>query len=117
MEEKFPDLHSIPYSRRDSVPWWPPQFVRITEKNEALCSFIVSSLTENLNPQLAEMFDQKRLAETVSLLFQNRHIPPLRRDWWVHIPGLWRFSRDRYDKVGPVRSALRLLGINLYLND
>jgi len=117
MEEKFPDLHSIPYSRRDSVPWWPPQFVQITEKNEVLCNFIVSSLTENLNPQLAEMFDQKRLAETVSLLFQNRHIPPLRRDWWVHIPGLWRFSRDRYDKVGPVRSALRLLGINLYLND
>lgn len=117
MEAKFPDLHAIPYSKRDSVPWWPPQFVRITEKNEALCDFIVSNLTDKLNPQLAALFDQKRLAQTIPALFQNRHIPPLGRDWWVRLPGLWRFSRDRYDKVGPVRSALRLLGLTLYLND
>lgn len=116
MEAKFPELHSIPYSKRDSVPWWPPQFVRITERNDALYHFIVSNLTDKLNPQLAELFNQKRLVETIPVLFQNRQIPPLRRDWWVRFPGLWRFSRDRYDKVGPVRSALRLLGLNLYLN-
>jgi len=117
IEAKFADLHSIPYSKRDSVPWWPPQFVRITEKNEALYDFIVSNLTERLNPQLGDLLNQKRLAETIPLLFQNRHIPPLRRDWWVRLPGLWRFSQDRYDKVGAVRSALRLLGLSLYLND
>jgi len=117
IEARFPDLHSIPYSKRDSVPWWPPQFVRITEKNDALYDFIVSNLTDNLNPQLAELFDQKRLTKTIPVLFQNGDVPPLRRDWWARLPGLWRFSRDQYDRVGAVRSALRLLGLTLYLND
>jgi hypothetical protein len=113
---KFPDLHSIPYSKRDSVPWWPPQFVRITASDRALYDFIVSNLTDNLAPQLAELFDQKRLAKTIPALFRNSEVPPLRQDWWVHLPGLWRFSRDRHDRVGAVRGALRLLGLTLYLN-
>lgn len=117
MEANFPELHAIPYSKRDSVPWRPPQFIRLTAENDELRKFIVYELTDGLNPRLAEMFDQDRLAETIPVLFLNGKIPPLRGDWWVRLPGLWRYSRDRYDKVGALRGALRLLGLSLYLND
>jgi len=117
MEAKFPHLHSIPYSKRDSVPWRPSQFSRMTAENKALRTFIVSNLTNNLNPQLAELFDRERLAATILPIFQKNDLPPLRSDWWARIPGMWRFARDRHDKVGALRGALRLLGLSLYLND
>ena len=116
MEDKFPDLHALPYSRRDSVPWWPPQFISITAQNTDLYEFIVSSLTDNLNPGLAELLDHGRLGESIPRLFSGLPLPPLRGEWWTRIPGLWRYSRAPHDKVGAVRGALRLFGLNLYLN-
>ena len=116
IQEKFPKLHSIPYSQRDSVPWWPPQFIRITTDNPNIYDFIVSNLIDNLHPQLAELFDRQRLLETIPILFSGRKLPHLQREWWIRFPGLWRFSQESNDRVGAVRGALRLLGLNLYLN-
>jgi hypothetical protein len=116
MQARHPALDAVPYAKRDSVPWWPPEFTRITAGNSDIYDFVVSNLVDNMHPQLREVFDRGRLAATIPALFRNQRIPRLKREWWVRLPGLWRFSRERYDKVGAVRGALRLLGLSLYLS-
>jgi len=116
MAQKFPDLHSIRYSQRDSVPWWPPQFIQICRDNSSIRDFIISNLVDNMPSQLAELFDRPRLARTIPALFSAQRLPHLRHEWWIDVPGMWRFSKEHLDKVGPVRGALRLLGLSLYLN-
>jgi hypothetical protein len=115
MEVRFPDLNCIPYSRRASVPWRSPQFIRITRENPAIYHFVVSNLTDDLHPHLAEIFDRERLAATMPPLFRDQRLPPLRSDWLARVPGMWRFSSDRHDKFSAVRGALQLLALDLYL--
>jgi hypothetical protein len=32
------------------------------------------------------------------------------------VPGGWRFARERVDKVGTLRSLLRIMQLNIYLS-
>lgn len=117
MESKHASLHALGYSKRAAVPWGPRQFTKIVSHNDDLFNYIVGNLVENLDPRLSQILDSKRLRKTIVPLFKDQALPPLRKEWWTFLPGMWRFSRERYDRVGAVRGALRLLGLNLYLKE
>jgi hypothetical protein len=117
MEKKYPALNVLPYAKKTSVPWRPPQFAAILRENRALAEFIVDALTRRLDPRLQDLLDQERLHATLTALITGRGLPPLRTDWWARIPGLWRFGRQRSDGVSAMQGALRLVNLNLYLTN
>jgi hypothetical protein len=115
MARKFPGLHSIPYARKTSVPWEEKEFIRLVNAEPGLKAFLIDQLTAGMDSRLAEIFDVARLGEAAKRFFNGEALPPLSREWWVHLPGGWRFTRTSDDRVGTLRSLLRVLQLNLFL--
>lgn len=115
MQTRFPEIDAIPYASKTSVPWDEADFVCIVRETPSLRDFILRNLDADLDERLAEVFDRARLAETTRKFFSGEKLPPLRSEWWTAIPGAWRLSRQKQDRVGTLRGLLRVLQINLYL--
>ena len=115
MQSRFPDLDAVPYATKTSVPWDEADFLRGVRESSTLRDFILRHLSLGLDERLDEVFDRPRLADTAKRLFAGEKLPPLRAEWWSVIPGAWRLSRQRQDRVGTLRGLLRVLQINLYL--
>jgi len=117
MQTKFASLHTLPYAKKTSVPWDDKAFIGLVTGNENLHRFILGELSDNLDSRLGDIFDQDRLRRTAAQFFNGGALPPLRSEWWTHIPGAWRFTRQTLDRVGTLRGLLRILQINLFLKN
>jgi hypothetical protein len=115
MQRKYPALHARPYARKTSVPWRPPQFAKLMASDPELARFVVEGLGRRLDVRLQGLIDEARLQAALAAIVAGARLPPLRGQWWVRLPGLWRYAADRNDGVHPVQGALRLLNLNLYL--
>lgn len=113
---RFPDLAALPYSGKTSVPWDEAVFLRLLAERPSIKAFILGHLTEHLCEPLAALFDRTRLAELARCYLSGAKLPPYRGDWWSRVPGGWRFARERVDKVGTLRSLLRIMQLNIYLS-
>lgn len=115
MQSHFADLDALPYAARTSVPWDEADFVRSVRESPALHDFFLHHLDHGLDERLGEVFDRPTLGETARRLFAGEKLPRLRAEWWAAIPGAWRLSRQRQDRVGTLRGLLRVLQLNLNL--
>ncbi|MFP5396835.1 MAG: asparagine synthase-related protein [Gammaproteobacteria bacterium] len=116
LADRFPDLAALPYSRKTSVPWDEAVFLRLLAERPQIKDFIVGHLTDRLCEPLASMFDRTRLAALARCYLSGAKLPPYRDDWLSRVPGGWRFARERVDKVGTLRSLLRIMQLNIYLS-
>lgn len=116
LAQRFPELSAVPYSRKTSVPWDEAVFLQAVRRQPDLQDFILGHLSDGLCSALATMFDRDRLSALACAYLQGDKLPPYRDDWWSRMPGGWRFARERTDKVGTLRSLLRILQLNIYLS-
>jgi hypothetical protein len=116
LAERFPELAAVPYSRKTSVPWDEAVFLRLLSEHAEVRAFIVGQLTDRLCEPLQALFDRGRLADLARCYLSGDKLPPYRDDWWSRLPGGWRFARERVDKVGTLRSLLRIMQLNIYLS-
>ena len=114
-ELKFPDLHAIPASTEDVLPT-PTAFASILQNNAALRSFMKSELLDNLHPELSDVFCTKNYKDSISALIDGNNLPRINSGWLESIPGFWRLSRPKENRVHPFKMALRLLQLNLYVS-
>ena len=116
MSVKYKALNSLPYSKKTSVPWRPPQFAGLMSADPQLSRYIVDELTSRLDTRLQALVDEGRLRTMLTAFSSREPLPTLRGQWWTRLPGLWRYAGDAKDGVTPVQAVLRLLNINLYLS-
>lgn len=116
LADRFPELAALPYSTKTSVPWDEAVFLRLLAARPQVKTFILGHLTRQLCEPLASLFDRARLAELARCYLSGEKLPPYRNDWLARVPGAWRFARERVDKVGTLRSLLRIMQLNIYLS-
>ena len=116
LARRFPELAAVPYSRKTSVPWDESIFLKLVGERPQLKEFIVANLSSSLGDRLGALFDRPRLEALARSYLDGAKLPPFRDDWWSRIPGGWRFARERVDKVGTLRSLLRIMQLNIYLS-
>jgi hypothetical protein len=116
LDRRFPRLAAIPYSRKTSVPWDESVFRSLISSHADVKSFIEDNVTTKLCSELGALLDKPRLTAMARAYFEGRGLPPYRGDWWARIPGGWRLSRARADRVGTLRSLLRIMQLNIYLS-
>jgi hypothetical protein len=116
LARRFPELADVPYSRKTSVPWDEAVFLRLVAERPELKPFILDNVGTGLCDAIGTLFDKPRLEALALAYLDGRKLPPYRDDWWARIPGGWRFSRERVDKVGTLRSLLRIMQLNIFLS-
>jgi hypothetical protein len=117
MKRNFHDLSLIPYAASRSVPWSQSEFLKLVSQSEETRRFIIENLTSNLNPRLSLAIDSDRVARTAHALFGGLPLPSISPQWWGRLPILWRFATHKEGRVGALPGLLRLLQVNLYLNN
>jgi len=115
MEREFSSLHSIPYSKADSLPLGQT-FAKALRVNPRLQDFISQNLLDNLVPQLQEVLDIRRVRATMEAIVRGKTLPPVQWRLVDRIPGAWRFAKERRNRVHAAVGLLRLLELNLYLS-
>lgn len=116
LARRFPALAGVPYSRKTSVPWDEAVFLKLVAERPELKRFIIDNLSTGLCEPLGALFDRPRLEALALAYLEGRKLPPYRDDLWARIPGGWRFARERADKVGTLRSLLRIMQLNIFLS-
>jgi asparagine synthetase B (glutamine-hydrolysing) len=117
IQSKFPSLHALPYATRTSVPWRQGEFVSHVAGNAELYEFIIANISDKLDARLAGVLDARRLKDTAIRFFGRDRLPPLKDEWWTRVPGMWRFTKAKADRVGTLRGLLRVLQLNLFLTN
>lgn len=115
MQSRFPKLDAMPYAEKRSVPWQQDEFIRLINTQPNLRNFILEQVTIGLDPRLASIFNVTRIEDTAKCLFNGSPLPSLSTNWWVKLPGAWRFSKQSQGRVGALPGLLRLLQLNLFL--
>ena len=86
LARRFPSLAEVPYSRKTSVPWDEPVFLKLIAERQDLKDFIVAHLTTQLCEGLGALFDKPRLEALARNYLGGKKLPPFRDDWWARIP-------------------------------
>jgi len=114
LETKYSKINTLPYSIKDSLPLGHTSYEFFCSENSSN-NYILENF-ESIHPGLLEVLDEKQFKKTLSALLKNESLPEMRKKWVDKIPGAWRFSHQR-NLVHPLTGILRLLELNLFLND
>lgn len=118
LEAANPDLAAIPFASRDSIPQ-AHAYRKDIPAHPALAEFIRVQFHEALDARLAGLFRPGSLDALIDSLVGGTPYPFPCVHWWQALPGTWRITAKRYraDRIHPVSVMMRLMQINLYLNE
>lgn len=113
-----PDLAAIPFAHKDSIPQ-AQTYRQSIPANPHLAGFIRTQFHHQLDPRLAALFRPDSLFALIDSLLAGKPYPIPHARWWQALPGTWRITARRYqaDRIHPVSVMMRLMQINLYLNE
>jgi hypothetical protein len=118
LQRAHPDLAAIPFAHKDSIPQ-AQTYRQSIPSNASLAEFIRTQFHHQLDPRLAALFRRDNLFALIDSLLTGKPYPISHTRWWQALPGAWRITARRYraDRIHPVSVMMRLMQINLYLNE
>ncbi|MDP1619665.1 MAG: asparagine synthase C-terminal domain-containing protein, partial [bacterium] len=94
LEKAYPDLLSIPFAQRDSIP--QSNFYRKhISANAQLAEFFRVQFQEALDVRLSGMFRPGSLSALIGSLASGAPYPMPNVRWWHRLPGLWKIAANR----------------------
>lgn len=118
LQKAHPDLAAIPFAPKDSIPQ-AQTYRQSISASPPLAEFIRIQFHHQLDPRLAALFRPDNLFALIDSLLAGKPYPIPHTRWWQALPGTWRITARRYraDRIHPVSVMMRLMQINLYLNE
>lgn len=118
LQKAHPDLAAIPFAHKDSIPQ-AQTYRQSIPANPSLAEFIRIQFHRQLDPRLAALFRPDSLFALIDSLLGGKPYPIPCTSWWQALPGAWRITARQYqaDRIHPVSVMMRLMQINLYLNE
>ncbi|MCL4740536.1 MAG: hypothetical protein KJZ81_20210 [Burkholderiaceae bacterium] len=116
LERAAPDLASVPYAEKDSIPQ-SQTYRRLIAAQPAMAEFVRRQFGEEFDARLSLMFRLGELDRLVESLASATAYPAPGHLWWGRLPAGWRITAKRYaaDLLHPVRIVLRLMQVNIFL--
>lgn len=115
LQQKFPKLENIPYASVKALPTGTTLQERALG-NQALMLFLKQELFEQQNKQLSLLLDFKKIQAVYDSIYNNTPLPAIDQTLLQSIPFLWRYLPKTENRVHPMIAILRVLALNVYLN-
>jgi hypothetical protein len=115
LQQKFPELQKIPFASVESLPSGTT-LQKTAFNNQALLQFLKQELFEKQNERLLPLLDFQKIQAVYNSFYNNTQIPAISHSLLQSIPFIWRYLPKTENRVPPMIAVLRVLALNIYLN-